>query len=162
MRVCLPYSSLTGRAGPGDTGLPLFDGAQQRLVSMGLLARMARESVPAELVDLKGDLAELVSGLKDTSSELSEISRGIPQILSEGGLAPALEALAPPSHPRELAPADPDSVIDAEIASEGDELIARLRTQPMTPDGSDEHIGLRLIRSTAIRSAATRPRPTTG
>jgi signal transduction histidine kinase len=72
----------------------LHDGAQQRLVSLALQARMAQESVPAELVDLKGDLAELVAGLKDTSSELREISRGIPRILSEGGLAPALEALA--------------------------------------------------------------------
>jgi Histidine kinase len=72
----------------------LHDGSQQRLVSLTLQARMAHESVPAELESLKSDLTQIVSGLKDVSSELREISRGIPRILSEGGLALALETLA--------------------------------------------------------------------
>jgi signal transduction histidine kinase len=72
----------------------LHDGAQQQLVSLALQARMAQESVPTELVELKGDLAELASGMASVSEELREISRGIhPGILSEGGLAAALKAL---------------------------------------------------------------------
>jgi signal transduction histidine kinase len=72
----------------------LHDGSQQRLVSLSLQARMAQESVPVELENLKSDLKQLVSGLNGVSSELREISRGVPRILSEGGLAPALKTLA--------------------------------------------------------------------
>jgi signal transduction histidine kinase len=73
----------------------LHDGAQQRLVSLGMQARTVQESVPAELVDLKTELSDLVSGLTGVSTELQEISRGIhPAILSEGGLGPALNSLA--------------------------------------------------------------------
>ena len=41
----------------------LHDGAQQQLVALGLHARMAQESAPAELVELQTELSELVSGL---------------------------------------------------------------------------------------------------
>jgi signal transduction histidine kinase len=77
----------------------LHDGAQQQLVSLALQARMAHESVPDELVELKGDLAELASDVAGISAELREISRGIyPGILSEGGLAAAFKALGRRSH----------------------------------------------------------------
>jgi signal transduction histidine kinase len=77
----------------------LHDGAQQRLVSLGLQARTAQQCAPAELGDLQQDLAQLVSGLTDASLELREISRGLhPGILSEGGLGAALKALARRSH----------------------------------------------------------------
>jgi signal transduction histidine kinase len=73
----------------------LHDGAQQRLVSMGLQLRTAQASVPAELDHLKSELSQLLSGLTGVSTELQEISRGIhPAILSEGGLGPALKSLA--------------------------------------------------------------------
>jgi signal transduction histidine kinase len=73
----------------------LHDGAQQRLVSLGLKLHMAQDAVPAELDDLKNELSDLVSGVTGVSTELQEISRGIhPAILSEGGLGPALKSLA--------------------------------------------------------------------
>jgi predicted ATPase/signal transduction histidine kinase len=73
----------------------LHDGAQQRLVSLGLLLRNAENSLPPELQDQKRQLADILSGLNDASQDLREISRGIhPAILSKGGLRPALKALA--------------------------------------------------------------------
>jgi signal transduction histidine kinase len=74
----------------------LHDGAQQRAVSLGLRARMAAERlVLPEQTELKQELSDLASGLNGLSTELQEISRGIhPAILSEGGLGPALKALA--------------------------------------------------------------------
>jgi signal transduction histidine kinase len=72
----------------------LHDGAQQRLVTLGLRARTAEAAVPAELDVLRNQLSELASGLSGVSTELQEISRGIhPAILSEGGLGPALKSL---------------------------------------------------------------------
>jgi PAS domain S-box-containing protein len=73
----------------------LHDGAQQRLVALGLHARLAEASVPPELDGLKSELSRLVSGLTGVFADLQEISRGIhPAILSKGGLGPALKALA--------------------------------------------------------------------
>ena len=73
----------------------LHDGAQQQLITLALDARMAEASVPAELDDLKQQLAHLTSGLREAHQELQEISRGLhPAILSKGGMLPALKALA--------------------------------------------------------------------
>jgi PAS domain S-box-containing protein len=73
----------------------LHDGAQQRLVSLGLELRMAEFSVPPELDGLKGQITNVVQGLAGISQDLQEISRGIhPAILSKGGLGPALKTLA--------------------------------------------------------------------
>jgi PAS domain S-box-containing protein len=73
----------------------LHDGAQQRLVSLGLQTRLAESSVPPQLDSLKSQLSRVVSGLTDISTDLQEISRGIhPAILSKGGLGPALKTLA--------------------------------------------------------------------
>ncbi|WP_442943347.1 GAF domain-containing protein [Nocardia sp. NBC_00565] len=73
----------------------LHDGAQQRLVSLGLTLRTAESAVPPELSALQTQLSEVVAGLVDVSADLREISRGIhPAILSKGGLGPALKALA--------------------------------------------------------------------
>jgi signal transduction histidine kinase len=72
----------------------LHDGAQQRLVALGLQARMAETVASPEQTDLKKQLSDLASGLTGVSAELQEISRGIhPSILSEGGLGPALKSL---------------------------------------------------------------------
>jgi PAS domain S-box-containing protein len=73
----------------------LHDGAQQRLVSLGLQTRLAEASVPPQLDALKSQLSRVVSGLTGVSTDLQEISRGIhPAILSKGGLGPALKTLA--------------------------------------------------------------------
>ena len=72
----------------------LHDGAQQRLVSLGLELRTAEASVPPEQQALRVQISDIVSGLASVSKELQEISRGIhPAILSRGGLGPALKAL---------------------------------------------------------------------
>src|SRR3984957_19259741 len=72
----------------------LHDGAQQRLVSLALHLREAQAAAPGadELADrLEGAVTEVTEVLE----ELREISRGIhPAILTEGGLPPALRALA--------------------------------------------------------------------
>ena len=73
----------------------LHDGAQQRLVSLALQLRAAQAAVPRELSELALELDQVVTGLVDVLEELREYARGIhPAILSEGGLGPALNALA--------------------------------------------------------------------
>jgi signal transduction histidine kinase len=73
----------------------LHDGAQQRLVSLGLRLRAAATAVPAELDELTDSLSQTASGLNDVLDELREIARGLhPPILSTAGLRPALAALA--------------------------------------------------------------------
>jgi signal transduction histidine kinase len=73
----------------------LHDGAQQRLVSLGLKVRLAEASVLPEQIDLRNELCGIASGLSEVSKDLQEISRGIhPAIQSRGGLGPALQALA--------------------------------------------------------------------
>jgi signal transduction histidine kinase len=73
----------------------LHDGAQQRLVSLGLKLRAAEAAVPTQLGSLRLQMSEMVEGLVDVSKDLQDISRGIhPAVLSRGGLAPALKTLA--------------------------------------------------------------------
>ena len=73
----------------------LHDGLQQRLVSLGLRARLAEASVARDQQELKCELALIAEGLLETLETLREISRGIhPAILSERGLGPAVETLA--------------------------------------------------------------------
>jgi signal transduction histidine kinase len=73
----------------------LHDGAQQRLVALGLGLRAAESSVPAELQPLKEQLAGLATAAAAVSAEVQEISRGLhPAILSRGGLGSALKVLA--------------------------------------------------------------------
>jgi signal transduction histidine kinase len=91
----------------------LHDGAQQRLVSLGLLARAAEASIPPELRDQRRQLADIVAGLTDVLTDLQELSRGIhPAILSNGGLRPALKALAR----RSVVPVELDLTIDRRFA----------------------------------------------
>jgi signal transduction histidine kinase len=73
----------------------LHDGVQQRLVSLLLAQRQAQAIVPPELSDVLAQLSRLSDGLTGALEELQEISRGIhPAILAQGGLVPALRALA--------------------------------------------------------------------
>jgi signal transduction histidine kinase len=73
----------------------LHDGIQQRLVSLGLELRTAEMGLPHALHDVRTQLSEVGHGLEGMLDELREISRGIhPAILSEGGLIPAVKALA--------------------------------------------------------------------
>jgi signal transduction histidine kinase len=73
----------------------LHDGAQQRLVSLGLKLRAAEASVPPGSGSVREQISEVVDGLTGVSDDLREISRGIhPAILSRGGLGAALKTLA--------------------------------------------------------------------
>ena len=72
----------------------LHDGAQQRLVSLGLQLRAAEASVPPELDQLKEQISDLVTGLAGVSEDLHEISRGIHPAILTDGLGPALKTLA--------------------------------------------------------------------
>jgi signal transduction histidine kinase len=73
----------------------LHDGTQQRLVSLGLAVRAAEANLPPERDDLRDELSGVAMGLAAAVEDLQEISRGIhPAILTKGGLAPALRALA--------------------------------------------------------------------
>ena len=73
----------------------LHDGAQQRLVSLGLELRAAEATVPPELDDLRPRLFRLGAGLNDVLESLRDLSRGLhPVVLSEGGLSAALSSLA--------------------------------------------------------------------
>jgi len=73
----------------------LHDGAQQRLVTLGLSLRSAQAELPDDLEDIRAELSHIGQGLTAVLDELREISRGIhPAILSQGGLAPALKTVA--------------------------------------------------------------------
>ena len=71
----------------------LHDGAQQRLVSLGLELREARAMVP-ESDPLSSRLDRMAAILDEASTELQDISRGLhPALLTRGGLRSALGAL---------------------------------------------------------------------
>ncbi|MFF5225866.1 HAMP domain-containing protein [Dactylosporangium sp. NPDC000521] len=73
----------------------LHDGVQQRLLSLGLDVRRIQHTVSAGLPELRAELAEVAEGINGTVDDIREISRGVhPAILTEGGLRPALKALA--------------------------------------------------------------------
>src|ERR1700694_4746922 len=72
----------------------LHDGAQQRLVSLGLALRTAEASVPAELQPLKEQISHLVTTVAAVSEEVQEISHGIHPAILSNGLGPALKTLA--------------------------------------------------------------------
>jgi signal transduction histidine kinase len=70
----------------------LHDGAQQRLVSLALSLRLARERLTGESVEI---LDEASAQLAAAVHEVRELARGIhPATLSEEGLGAALETLA--------------------------------------------------------------------
>lgn len=73
----------------------LHDGAQQRVVALGLQLRAIEELALPEQEQLRRQASNAVSELGAIAAELREISRGIhPAILSRGGLGPAIGGLA--------------------------------------------------------------------
>jgi signal transduction histidine kinase len=73
----------------------LHDGAQQRLVSLGLELQGALAATPPHLHDLRRALADISTGLSDAQDRLREIAHGVhPAILAESGLGPALKSLS--------------------------------------------------------------------
>jgi signal transduction histidine kinase len=73
----------------------LHDGAQQRLVSLALTLRMARERVSPDNADAAALLDRSREELNLALSELRELARGIhPAVLADRGLSAAVTALA--------------------------------------------------------------------
>ena len=73
----------------------LHDGAQQRLVSLALTLRMAREKLDAEPSEAGRLLDHSRDELDEALKELRELARGIhPAVLSDRGLGAAIETLA--------------------------------------------------------------------
>jgi signal transduction histidine kinase len=73
----------------------LHDGAQQCLVTLALRLREAQATVPPGAGELAQQLDGVAAGLEAALEVLRETARGIhPAALTEGGLSPALRALA--------------------------------------------------------------------
>ena len=73
----------------------LHDGAQQRLVTLSLVLRMARNRLTGSDRDVDSLLAEAADELNAALHELRDLAAGLhPPILTEEGLPAALEALA--------------------------------------------------------------------
>jgi signal transduction histidine kinase len=73
----------------------LHDGTQQQLVSLMLELRAVEATEPSDVGELRAQVARTARDLGGVLEELREISRGIhPAVLSSGGLAAALKALA--------------------------------------------------------------------
>ncbi|HEX6448868.1 MAG TPA: CHASE3 domain-containing protein [Trebonia sp.] len=73
----------------------LHDGTQQRLISLAPEMRVAANIIPPEQAELHQQWDKTVHGLAEVTRDLREVSRGLhPAILEDGGLGPALRALA--------------------------------------------------------------------
>jgi signal transduction histidine kinase len=73
----------------------LHDGAQQRLVSLGLELRLAQMTDPPDVAAMRLALGRAADEVGEVVDDLREMAQGIhPAILSEGGLGPALRTLA--------------------------------------------------------------------
>jgi GAF domain-containing protein len=73
----------------------LHDGAQQRLVTLALQVRSAQAAVPPAAEELVDQLESVTTELTSVLDELREMARGIhPTVLTQGGLRPAMTALA--------------------------------------------------------------------
>ena len=92
----------------------LHDGAQSRLVALAVKLRLARMKVEAQ-PEVSTLLDESAAELQASLDELRELARGIhPAVLTDRGLAVALEALASRAPiPVEVACEPPDGLPDA-------------------------------------------------
>jgi PAS domain S-box-containing protein len=72
----------------------LHDGAQQRLAALSLSLRLAESRLPAEAAEAREILVAARAELTQALEELRELARGLhPNVLTDRGLGPALEAL---------------------------------------------------------------------
>lgn len=73
----------------------LHDGAQARLVALGMNIGMAEEKLASDPEGARALLAEARSGAREALEELRDLARGIhPPILTDRGLEPAIAVLA--------------------------------------------------------------------
>jgi signal transduction histidine kinase len=125
----------------------LHDGTQQRLVSLGLALRAAEASLPPDRSDLRAELSGVADGLAGAVEDLQEISRGIhPAILSKGGLAPALRALAS----RSAIPVDLDITAGMRLAESIEVAVYFIASEALANAAKHSHatlIDLSLVQS---------------
>jgi signal transduction histidine kinase len=105
----------------------LHDGAQQQLVSLSvdlqLLRRTVADRATAEMVD------GAIQTLREALTELRELARGIhPALLTDGGLAPALDALAQ----RSRVPVELDLELEARLPIEVETAAYFLAAEALT------------------------------
>ncbi|MGV9798264.1 GAF domain-containing protein [Mycobacterium sp. NPDC003449] len=73
----------------------LHDGAQQRVVALGLAMRALEASLTGCHAELREQIDRIVGELSALSTELQEFSRGIhPAVLSKGGVGAAIRSLS--------------------------------------------------------------------
>jgi signal transduction histidine kinase len=73
----------------------LHDGAQQRLVSLALTLRMAREKLESDPSEVGSILDRARIELDEALDELRDLARGVhPSVLADRGIGAAVEALA--------------------------------------------------------------------
>jgi signal transduction histidine kinase len=73
----------------------LHDGAQQRLLALGLALQLAQQASAAHEIELQHLLKEAQAELGAAIEDLRELARGInPAVLTDRGLAPAVHTLA--------------------------------------------------------------------
>ncbi|MEU1779477.1 histidine kinase [Streptomyces abikoensis] len=72
----------------------LHDGAQSRLVSLGMALRLAQRHLDDGSVDIDGLLDQAVAELGTAVAELRELAHGLRPSSLDDGLGPALESLA--------------------------------------------------------------------
>ncbi|MDP9164494.1 MAG: sensor histidine kinase [Actinomycetota bacterium] len=122
----------------------LHDGAQQRLVSLGMTLRLAQRHLDDPSVDINGLLDESVAQLGTAVEELRGIAHGLrPSALNEG-LRPALSALADSaSMPIEL-DISADSAIPDDIATTTYYVVSEAVANVVKHAGASR-IGLRVV-----------------
>ncbi|MBO4273686.1 DUF4118 domain-containing protein [Microbispora triticiradicis] len=129
----------------------LHDGAQQRLVSLGLQLRMAETAVPPELPKLREQLSRTAEGLTLVLEDLRELSRGIhPAILSKGGLAPALKMLAR----RSSVPVDLRVRVDGRLPERVEVAVYYIVSESLTNVAKHAHASLVCVDVDAVGEAA--------
>jgi signal transduction histidine kinase len=90
----------------------LHDGAQQRLLAIGLHLRLAESTLPPELHEHRVTIDRIASELNEVVDELRELTLGIhPGVLAHQGLGPAMRTLAR----RSVIPVELQTVVDERL-----------------------------------------------
>ena len=130
----------------------LHDGAQQRLLALGLALQLARAELAEQATAHDELLAEAEAELQEALVELRELARGIhPAILTDGGLGPALRH-SPSARPyrSRVSAAEPST------AGRGDGVVlrrlrsARERRQARVRVASGASVGVRVDGDRAV------------
>ena len=126
----------------------LHDGAQQRLVTLGLDLGALAERATADPA-LAARVRDIRAKLLDTTSELRELARGLhPMVLTEQGLGAALEALAD----RSPIPVKVTVALDERSAGDIEGTTYFLVSEALT--NAARHSGARLITVCVTKSSA--------